>query len=110
MYLLEDEAASRPEGFHLLAHVPLDFLRRAVGEHMARIAATTPEGEVPAKIRFQSSGVHPLAGDLHGINGVQTGIDQVWEKSPDAPAAMQHDFHIGKLFRAAPHLLMAWFE
>ena len=54
VHLLKNEAAARREDRNLLPHVPADFLRRAVREHEAGVAAAAPKGQAVAEVALQA--------------------------------------------------------
>jgi len=108
--LLEDESAARPKDGDLLAHVFADLLGCAAREDEVSIAAAAPEGDLAPEVGLQPSRLHARAGNLHRVDGVQSGLDQVGEEGPHAAAAVEHDFDVGQLLSAVPHAGVAWLE
>ena len=59
--------------------------------------------EIPAEIALQSLGFHAAATDLHRVDGVQAGIDQIGQQRAHRAAAVQHHLDVGQLLGARPH-------
>src|SRR5271157_4223187 len=96
MDLLEDEPAAWGEDFHLLSDMRADLLGCAVGQDFPGVAAATPESQVLAELALQLRGVHPAAGDLDRVDGVEPRLDEVRQKRADPFAAMKHDLDPGQ--------------
>ena len=88
----------------LPAHVLADLRRGAVDQHVARIAAAAPEGEPAAEVALQARGVHAAAGDLHGVDGIQPGVDQAGQQFAHAAAAVQHDLQVRRALLDRCHM------
>ena len=59
-----------------------DFLWRAVRQQPLGVAAPAPEGDVLAEVALQTLRLHALAADLHRIDGVEAGFDEVRQQEP----------------------------
>ena len=91
----------RAENRHLLANVAADLRRRGLGESTKRVSQPPPQKvSLPPKSAFSARGVHARAGDLHRIDGVQAGVDQVGQQRPHAAAAVEHHLDVGQFLGA----------
>ena len=102
VHLLEHEAPARPEGPHLFVDMAADLAGRGMGEDVPRVAASAPECDVSAEIPLERAGLHSAGVDLHRIDGIQAGLDQVGQQLADPAAAVEHDLDVGQLLGPAP--------
>jgi len=106
MYLLEDEATTRPQYANLLRDMAARICSVVPWDRSHWYRSRPPEGDVLAESRFKLSASMPFAAYLHGIDGIKAGIDQIRQQGTYATAAMQHHLDIGKLF--ARRHIRAW--
>ena len=54
--------------------------------------------------------VHAGAADLHGVDRIQSGLDQVVQQGAHAAAAVKHDFDVGQFLGTLPQAGVPRFE
>ena len=91
MHLLKDKSTSRAEYLDLLPHMLGHLFGRCAWQDALRIASSAPKRQPIAKFTFEACGLHPPAGDLHGIDRIEPGVDQVVQQFVDAATTVQHD-------------------
>src|SRR3972149_4575538 len=62
---VENKATTRGKDFNILSDMLYDLLGCAAVEDVARVAATTPKGNVAAELLLQLFGLHIAGCDLH---------------------------------------------
>ena len=77
MHLLENKTTARLEDLDLVPDVLADRCGGTVGQEPLRVTTTTPKGDISAELALQLRRVHAPANDLHGVDGVQPGINKV---------------------------------
>ena len=97
VHLLEDKATALSQNLDLVLDMAGDFLGRAVRQQPLGIAAAAPESDVLAEVALQALRLHALAADLHRIDGVEAGLDEVRQKEPYVATRVQHRLHAGIL-------------
>src|SRR5271157_3672333 len=77
---VKDESPARREDFTPAQDLFPDLCRRSKGQNPLRIHSSAPEDDLISKIRLQLLGLHSRSGALHGIENVETGLDQGWNE------------------------------
>ena len=110
MDLLEHESAATFQNIYLAPHVIPNLFRKPFWQDPLCVTSPAPKHHLPTELPLEALNIHPAATDLHRIDGVKTGFDQIWKKFAHATAAMEHHFDAGELLRAVPHRSMPGFE
>jgi len=76
-YRLENITATGRQDFQLPQHVFADLFRAPERKDVPRVAPATPEGQIPPEIPLEPGGIHLCTSDLHRVDRIQPGIDQV---------------------------------
>ena len=91
MNLVEDVSTPRGEDVQQPLHLGRYFLRGATREGVLRVASPAPEGEVRTELSLQPDRVHPCSRDLHRVEDLNPGLNQVGDQGVDAAAGVEED-------------------
>ena len=80
---IEHKATAGRKDFDIVANVDLHFFWGSMVDDPARVGATTPEGYVIAKLLFEALGIHVSGTDLHRIDDLESGVNQVGHQFVD---------------------------
>ena len=87
-----------------------DIRGRGPVQNTLRIDPASPEGNIPAKVPFQTFRFHITSVDLNGIDGIDSNLNQIRDEIIDRPARMQKGMHLAVLFDVVTQHLLAGLE
>jgi hypothetical protein len=73
---VENESPARREDLASAQYLFPDFGGRSEGKNLLRVHPSTPENQAVSKVGFELLGVHSGRGALHGIQDVDSALDE----------------------------------
>ena len=95
VHLIEHETGIFAEDAGQKAHVLTHLFGRLEAENLLRVAAAAPEADLVAVAILERIRLHVVCGDLHRIQHVDAGLDEIRDERLDGSAGVQEYLLVG---------------